>query len=99
MDTSWIEQGKQFKSPLNVVAGFLVRSRQTEAKRANTRAREIQQLNKTLETQQPTITKLREELATKTAQIARLEIGNQKPPKQPPTIPLDLPLRRDSRGI
>ena len=64
MVTSWIEQAKQFKSPLSVVAGFLLRSRETQAERAKSRTQEIQQLKKTLDQhQRRTIGEQREQLA------------------------------------
>ena len=71
--TSWIERAKQFKSPLSVVAGFLLRSRETQAERAKSHAREIQQLKKNLERQQRTI---REQLAEKSLQIARAQLND-----------------------
>ena len=87
MIISWIEQAKQFKSSLTVTAGFLLRSCETQAKRAKSLTQEIQQLKKIVAQQQDTIGKQREELARKNAQIARLEIFNEQLQKQPPTLP------------
>ena len=92
MVTSWIDQAKQFKSSWAVTAGFLLRSRETQAKRAKSRTEEIQQLKKIVAQQQDTIGKQREELARKNAQIAGLEIFNEQLRKQPPTLPEDPPL-------
>ena len=92
MVTSWIDQAKQFKSSWAVTAGFLLRSRETQAKRAKSLTQEIQQLKKIVAQQQDTIGKQREELARKNAQIARLEIFNEQLQKQPPTLPEDPPL-------
>ena len=89
MVVSWIEQAKQFKSPLSVVAGFLLRSRETQAERAKSRTQEIQQLKKALEQQQRTIREQREQLAEKNLQIARMQIENQRLRTQPPTLPDD----------
>lgn len=87
--TSWIEQAKQFKSPLSVVAGFLLRSRETQAERAKNHTREIQQLKKDLERQQRIIREQREQLAEKSSQIARMQIENQRLYNQPTTLPDD----------
>ncbi len=84
MVVSWIEQAKQFKSPLSVVAGFLLRSRETQTHRAKSRTQEIQQLKNDLERQQRTIREQREQLAEKDARIE-----NQRLCKQPPTLPDD----------
>ena len=89
MVTSWIEQAKQFKSPVSVVAGFLLRSRETQAERAKSRTQEIQQLKKDLDQQQQTIREQREQLAEKNLQIDRMQIENQRLRKQPPTLPDD----------
>lgn len=98
MVTSWIEQAKEFKSPLSVVAGFLLRSRQTQAKRAKSRTQEIQRLKKVVEQQQETIRKGREVLAKMNAQFARMEIENEQLRKQPPLLPEDPPLPHHEFG-
>jgi len=87
--TSWIKQTKQFKSSLSVVAGFLLRSRETQAQRAKKRTREIQQLKQDLERQQRIICEQREQLAEKNSQIARMQIENQRLRDQPPLLPDD----------
>lgn len=96
--TSWIEQAKQFKSPLSVVAGFLLRSRETQAERAKSRTQEIQQLKKALEQQQRTIREQREQLAEQNLRIDRMQIENQRLRKQPPTLPDDPPLPHHEFG-
>ena len=98
MVTSWIEQAKQFKSSLPVVAGFLLRSRQTQTQRAKSRTREIQQLKKDLEQQQRTIREQREQLEELNSQIARMQIENQRFCKRLPTLPDDPPLPHHEFG-
>lgn len=98
MVTSWIEQAKQFKSPLSVVAGFLLRSRQTQAERAKNRTQEIRQLKNTLEQQSRTIQQQREQLAEKNARIAGIEIENHRLRQQPPKLPHDPPLPHHEFG-
>ena len=46
MPTSWTKQAQQYKSPLSVVAGFLLRSRETQAKRCRNQAKTIQQFKR-----------------------------------------------------
>lgn len=98
MVTSWIEQAKQFKSPLSVVAGFLLRSRQTQANRAKSRTREIQQLRRILEEQQNTLAEQQERLAQKDAEIVRLRWENERLREQPPILPDDPPLPHHEFG-
>lgn len=98
MVASWIEQAKQFKSPLSVIAGFLLRSRQTQAERAKNRTQEIQQLKKTLEEQHRSIQEQREQLAQQNLQIARIEIENQRLRQQPLLLPDDPPLPHHEFG-
>lgn len=96
MVTSWIEKAKQFKSPLSVVAGFLLRSRETQAKLAKNRRQEIQQLKEVIEQQQNTIREQREQLAEKNEQIARMK--NEQMLTQPPILPEDPPLPHHEFG-
>lgn len=98
MVVSWIEKAKQFKSPLLVVAGFLLRSRETQAKRARARTLEVQELKKVVEQQQRTIDQQREELERKDAKIAQLERERQQLRQQAPLLPADAPLPKHEFG-
>lgn len=98
MVTSWIEQAKQFKSSWTVTAGFLLRSRETQAKRAKSYRQEIQQLKNILAQREETIGKQHEELARKNARIARIERENEQLRRRPVTLPEDPPLSRHDFG-
>ena len=98
MAKSWIKQANQFKSSLSVIAGFLLRSRETQAARAKSRTQEIQQLKKFLEQQERINREQREQLAKKDSQIARMQIENQRLGKQPLTLPHDPPLPHHEFG-
>ena len=98
LGTSWIEQARQFKSPLAVVAGFLLRSRETQAERAKNRTQELQQLKKILDQQRRAIGELREQLAEKNSQIARIQIENRGLRNQPMVLPGDPPLPHHEFG-
>jgi len=90
--TSWFKEVKQFKSPLCVVAEFLLRSRETQAERARKRAQAIQQLRKTLAQQPADCDKQCEGLAGEDRQISRLKAERRQLRTQPPTLPDDPPL-------
>ena len=98
MVTSWIEQARQFKSPLAVVAGFFLRSRETQAERAKSRTQELQQIKKLLDQQSRTIRELREQLAEKNSQIARIQLENRHLGNQPTMLPDDPPLPHHEFG-
>ena len=83
---------------MTVTAGFSLRSRETQAKRAKSRTQEIQQLKKTLAQREDTIGKQREELGRKNAQIVRMEIENEQLRKQALTLPEDPPLPHHEFG-
>ena len=98
MVTSWIEQAKQFKSPLAVIAGFLLRSRETQAKRARNRTQELQQLKKILDQQSRTIREQRDQLAEMNSQLARIQSENRQLRQQPTRLPDDPPLPHHAFG-
>jgi hypothetical protein len=95
--SSFIRAGS-FKSPLGIVAGFLLRSRDTQAKRAKDRGQEIQRLEKIIQQQQRTIEEQAEQLGKKISQIAHLEIEREQLRKQPPMLPDDPPLPHHKFG-
>ena len=98
MATSWMKQAKQFKSPLSVVAGFLLRSRETQANRAKEKTQQIQQLKKSCEQQQKSLEELRQQLADKEAEVAQLKAENERLRKQPLALPEDAPLPQHEFG-
>ena len=71
MAKSWIKQANQFKSSLSVIAGFLLRSRETQAARAKSRTQEIQQLKKFLEQQERINREQQRKKTTEMLHIAR----------------------------
>ncbi len=95
MAASWTEQAKQFKSPLSVVAAFLLRSRQTQAKRTERKTRAIQQLRNEVARLQRTVDRQRVELAEKHQTIRRLERELLAPR---PMLPEDRPLPQHEFG-
>lgn len=60
--SSFIRVG-QYKSPLRVVAGILLRSRETQAERARQKSEEIERLRQFIEQQQRDLSKAHEERA------------------------------------
>jgi hypothetical protein len=95
--SSFIQVGL-FKSPVRVVAAFLLRSRETQAKRASEKALEIQNHKRINEQQQRVIANQEEQLAQKRFDIAQLRGENQRLRQQPPVLPDDPPLPHHEFG-
>jgi len=91
-------RAQQYRSRLSVVAGFLLRSRETQAKRAESRMKEIHQLNEIVKQQQNTIGELREAIAEKDVRITRREIENGRLRQQLLAFPDDPPLAHHNFG-
>ena len=84
---------RNFKSRVRIVAAFLLRSRETQAKRAKQRTQEIRQLKKTIQRHQQTIREKDEQLAARDLRIAERKAENATLRKQPLRFPDDPPLR------
>lgn len=92
MAISWIEQAKEFKSRVNVVAGFLLRSRETQARRAQEKSEQVEQLKRVVDQQERLLEEQRQRQEEQAAEIARLKAENQRLRNQPPVLPDDPPL-------
>jgi hypothetical protein len=98
MPTSWTKRAEQFKSPLKVVAGFLLRSRETQARRAKERTQEIRELKRELEQKEKTIAALREQRVDEARKIAHLKVENEQLRGQLAAITDDPPLPKHEFG-
>ena len=87
-----------FKSPLQVVAAFLLRSRETQSRRSREKSQEIQEQKRINQSQQQVIADLEEQLARKKVEIAQLRAENQQLRQQPPVLPHDPPLPHHKFG-
>lgn len=87
-----------FKSPVRVVAAFLLRSRETQAQRANEKSQEIQDQKRINQQQQRVIANAEKELAQQRLEIAQLRAENQRLRQQPPVLPHDPPLAHHEFG-
>jgi hypothetical protein len=87
-----------FKSPVRVVAAVLLRSRETQAKRASEKSQEIQDYKRINQQQQRVIANAEEELAQKRFEIAQLRAEIQRLRQQPPVLPHDPPLPHHEFG-
>jgi hypothetical protein len=74
MGMSWIKKAKEFKSPLSVVAGFLLRSREAKAAKCRQLREENNELKRQLEEQIQKLEEQREEIAGFKRKIEVLEI-------------------------
>jgi len=86
--SSFIRAG-QFKSPWRVLAGILLRSRDTQAERARRKSEEIAELRRLNQRQQRILEQANGQLAEQRLQIAQLKIENQRLRQQPPVLPDD----------
>ena len=87
-----------FKSPLKVVAAFLLRSRETQSQRAAEHAAEMQRLQQVVQQQTQAIANAENELTAANLRIAGLNRENQRLREQPPVLPYDPPLPRHQFG-
>ncbi len=98
MAVSCFVRVRKFKSHVRIVAAFLLRSRETQARRAKKRTQEIRQFKKTIQQLQQTIREKDEQLAAQHLRIAELEAENKTLRKQPLRFPEDPPLRGHKFG-
>ena len=86
--SSFIRAG-QYKSPLRVVAGILLRSRETQAERARCKSEEIEQLKLVNQQQQRDLDEANESRAEMRLQTAQLKIENEHLRRQSVVLPHD----------
>jgi hypothetical protein len=87
-----------FKSPLRVVAGFLLRSREAQARRAGDKARELLDQKRILRRQERELANRKQELTQMKRQVAHLRAENERLRQQPPALPHDPPLPQHEFG-
>lgn len=92
MNPSSYIRAQQFKSRLSVVAGMLLRSRETQAERAKNRTQEIRRLKQLSQEQQRVILRFEEQVAHMRSQIIQLKAANERLQRQPRTLRDDPPL-------
>ena len=80
--SSYIRAGF-YKSPWRVVAGMLLRSRDTQAKRAAQKSDQIRELKRAAQRQQRDVQTLQEERDHLKFQSAQLKVENQRLHQQP----------------
>ena len=98
MVTSWIEQAKQFKSPLPVIAGFLLRSRESKTAKCKQLRDQGDQLKKELQQKKKQIQDQQEEIARLKRQIEKLKMQQVDSSKQAITLPPDPPVEKRGYG-
>jgi hypothetical protein len=98
VQTSSFMRVGSFKSPLRVVAGFLLRSRETQARRALEKTRELQEQERINRKQQQIIDKREDELARVRFEIVRLKAENAWLRQRPLELLNDPPLAQHQFG-
>lgn len=91
-------QANQFKSPLRIVAGFLLRSRITQARRAKARGRLIQQLREDISLRERELTGVRLQLAEAKVEIHELAARIARLGSEAVNLPDDPPLPHHCYG-
>ena len=94
MGTSSFMRVAEYKSPIRVVAGVLLRSRQTHQRRGREMARVIEDLQRNEEQQCRVMANQDQELAEMRREMSQLRIENQQWRQQPVVLPEDPPLPR-----
>ena len=73
MGTSWYERVKDFKSPLPVIAAFLLRSRETQLARAEELSQQVDELRSQVEQQQEQLRQKQQQIETLSQRVAEAE--------------------------
>ena len=98
MQTSSFIRVGLFKSPVRVVAGFLLRSRETQAKRASEKSGELREQRRINREQQQTLAEKDEQLDRARFEIVRLQAENERLRQRPLELPHDPPLPQHLYG-
>ena len=98
MTVSWIERTKLFKSPARVAAGFLLRSRETQAASKRYWQQECRKRNAQLNRQSAVIEEQRAEIARLKRQVQQLQGQVALAAKAAPALPVDPPLKGHQFG-
>jgi hypothetical protein len=91
-------RGGLFKSPARVVFGFLLRSRETQARRARDKSQEIEDFKRIIQQQQRTIAELEQKRTEMKFEVSQLRVEFQQLRDQPPLLPNDPPLPHHQFG-
>lgn len=98
MSLSWIKTAKQFKSPLPVVAGFLLRSRETKNAKCQQLRQQRDQLQRQLEDANHTLTQQQQGIERLKQQVQKLETQKRQMESQPITLPDAPPFGKSGFG-
>ena len=97
MVTSWYEQSKEYKSPLRVVAAFLMRSRDTQVAKNQRLSEQVKELAEQRDQDQQTIARLQQKIDELSRQ--RVELEKQRDAaQQSVNLPNDPPVGTHGYG-
>jgi len=94
---SWYEKVKGFKSPLHVIAAFLLRSRETQLAKVSQLSRQVDELQSQVEEQQRQLQEKQEEIDTLTQRAIEAEKQRDQA-KQSVNLPEDPPIGTHGYG-
>ncbi len=97
MGTSWYEQVKEFKSPLYVIAAFLLRSRETKAAQVDQLSRRVEELEAQVEQQEKEIQQKQQQVEALTRRAIEAERERDQA-QQSVNLPEDPPIGTHGYG-
>lgn len=97
MGTSWYGRVNEFKSPLHVIAAFLLRSRETQLAKVTLLSQQVAELQSQLERQQQELEQKQEEIDTLTQRAFEAEKQRDQA-KQSVNLPEDPPIGTHGYG-
>lgn len=98
MESSWTKARTCFKSPLRVVAGFLLRSRENKANKCRELKRRLEESQRLLAERQAELDQQREETCRWHQEAHRLESEMRSIQRPAPLLPADPPLGKHGFG-
>ncbi len=97
MVTSWYEKVREYKSPMHVIAAFLLKSRETQLEKVNQLSQQVEQLELQVEQQQRQLQQKQEVIETLTARTIEAEKQRDQA-KQSVNLPDDPPIGTHGYG-
>ena len=98
MGLSWTDNGLEFKSPLRVVAQFLLRSRETKAQKCRELKQQLDDAKSTIARLETEAHRRSEEVRELQQQMRRMEDENRKQARTKCVLPGDPPLKGHKYG-
>jgi hypothetical protein len=99
MGPLWTGKGLGFKSPLRVVARFLLRSRETKSQKCRKLTQQLHEAKRTIARQDAEVQRQKEEIRALQEQTRRMEDQNRQQARMGCRLPIDPPLKGHKFGF